>query len=133
MFLWAKLGMSCVRINSNLLNQPIKCFFDLLGSCFSNRPNWNMQWILECFVILIILLFQQWDATIQSLLLFRQWYCHNSTFFLSLLSPLSSYFDNSIAKITFSLSSLYFLETSLSSLWSHHFSFLSHIFFSQFR
>ena len=34
-------------------NQPIKCFFDLLGSCFSNRPNWNMQWIFECLLILI--------------------------------------------------------------------------------
>ena len=45
--------MSHVRINPNLLNQLIKCFFDLLGSCFSNSPNWNMQWILECFVILI--------------------------------------------------------------------------------
>ena len=48
-----KLGMSCVRISLNLLNQPIKCFFDFLESCFSNRPNWNMQQILECFVILI--------------------------------------------------------------------------------
>ena len=40
-------------ISPNLLNQPIKCFFDLLGSYFSNRSNWNMQWILECLVILI--------------------------------------------------------------------------------
>ena len=53
-FLWAKLGMFCVRINPNLLNWPIKCFFDLFRSCFSNRPNWNMQWILECLLILII-------------------------------------------------------------------------------
>ena len=52
-FFWAKLGMFCVRISPNLLNQPIKCFFDLLRSCFSNRPNWNMQWILECLLILI--------------------------------------------------------------------------------
>jgi hypothetical protein len=29
-----------------LLNQPTNCFFDHLGSCSSNRPNWNMQWIL---------------------------------------------------------------------------------------
>ena len=36
--------MSCVRISQNLLNQPIKYFFDLLGSCYSNRPNWNIQW-----------------------------------------------------------------------------------------
>ena len=45
--------MSRVRISPNLLNQPIKCFFDLLGTCFGNRPNWNMQWILECLLILI--------------------------------------------------------------------------------
>ena len=50
---WAKLGMSHVRISPNLLNQPIKCFFDLLGSCSGNRPKWNMQWILECMLILI--------------------------------------------------------------------------------
>ena len=49
-------SLECPVLESaqNLLNQPIKCFFDLLGSCFSNRPNWNMQWILECFVMLII-------------------------------------------------------------------------------
>jgi hypothetical protein len=29
-FLWAKLGMPHYRIISNLLKQPIKCFFDLL-------------------------------------------------------------------------------------------------------
>ena len=45
--------MSYVRINPNLLYQPIKCFFDLVGSCFTNRPNWNMQWILQCLLILI--------------------------------------------------------------------------------
>ena len=45
--------MSRIWISLNLLNQPIKCFFDLLRSCFSNKPNWNMQWILECLLILI--------------------------------------------------------------------------------
>ena len=48
--------MSCVRISPNLLNQPIKYFFDLLRSCSGNRSIWNMQWILECLLILIILL-----------------------------------------------------------------------------
>ena len=42
------------RIRPNFLNQPIKCFFDLLGSYFSNRPNWNMQWILWWLLLILI-------------------------------------------------------------------------------
>ena len=32
------------RINTNLLNQPIKCFFDILGSCSSIGPTGTSNW-----------------------------------------------------------------------------------------
>ena len=48
-----KLGMSYFRINSNILNQSIKCFFDLFGSCFRINSKSHMQYILECLLILI--------------------------------------------------------------------------------
>ena len=65
------------------------------------------MWQIQIFSSLLSFYFNNEIATIQSLLLFRQWYCHNSTFFLSLsplisamrlpqfnffLSPFSSYF-----------------------------------------